>query len=226
MSRDRPVADPSESDAGPVAYAGRTKYDAARARRYEKRSARRQAEEWSVVERLLAGHAPPRTVLDAPCGTGRIAAEFLARGSSVRLADWSDDMLALARANVGAHASVLGVERLDLEAPPEADAATHELVICLRFFHHLPDDDRRGRVLASLRARASDAIIVSFHHPASAHHLARAVRRLVTGRRGDRFSNTLRELERLAHPLGLRLEHAAAVAPYLRDFWAARFRVV
>lgn len=209
----------------PAAYAGRTKYDAARAARYEARSTRRHAEEWRVVTRLLAGLPTPRTVLDAPSGTGRIAAEFLARGAHVRLADWSEDMLARARANVRSSTGVLGVSRLDLEAPVEPGAQTHELVICLRFFHHLPDDARRRLVLASLRARSSERVIVSFHHPVSAHHLARAARRLVTGRKGDRHALTLGALERLARPLGLRLERAAAVSPYLRDFWAAAFRI-
>lgn len=208
----------------PGAYAGRTKYDAARAARYAARSRRRHAEEWRVVERLLAGHPAPGTVLDAPCGTGRIAAEFLARGAEVRLADWSEDMLARARTHVGAHAAVLGIERLDLEAVAAPGVARHDLVICLRLFHHLPDDECRRRVLASLRARSSARVIVSFHHPVSVHHLARAARRVFTGRRGDRHALTLGALERLAHPLGLRLEGAAAVAPYLRDFWAAAFR--
>ncbi len=215
---------PPASDAGPVAYAGRTKYDAARAARYDRRSTRRHADEWAVVERLLEGRDPPRTVLDAPCGTGRIAAAFLARGASVRLADWSNDMLERARTNVAAAAGVLGLTRLDLEAPPEPDAPTHDLVICLRFYHHLPDDERRRRVLASLRARSTDSVIVSFHHPCSAHQWARAARRVLTGRRGDRYTSTVGALERVARSVGLVLEATAAVAPYRREFWAARFR--
>lgn len=217
--------DDRPADAGPAAYAGRVKYDATRAARYDARSTRRHAEEWAVVERLMQGRPSPRTVFDAPCGTGRIAAEWIARGARVRLGDWSTDMLARARERFGTHERVIGFERLDLEEPPPPDAPTDELVICLRFFHHLPDDERRRRVLATLRARSSRAVLVSFHHRVSLHQLGRAMRRVVTGRRGDRHATTVRELSRLAAEAGLVFERAAAVAPYRRDFWAALFAV-
>jgi SAM-dependent methyltransferase len=221
------VSAPSPADG--AGYAGRTKYDAARAARYAARSARRDAEEWDVVVRLLADVKPPRTVLDAPCGTGRIAARFLKTGAAVRLADLSPDMLAVARATVDAAGApaerVLGIERLDLESPPPADAHRHDLVVCLRFLHHLGTEALRARVLASLRARSSDRVVVSFHHPASLHHLARALRRLLTGRRGDRHAIGLRRLVREAANVGLVFERAAALARWRRDFWVARFRV-
>lgn len=209
----------------PPAYAGRVKYDAARALRYEARSAARHAEEWDVVTRLLDDVPAPATVFDAPCGTGRIAAEWLARGARVRLGDWSPDMLERARARVGDDPRVAGFERVDLEAPPAADAPKDDLVICLRFFHHLPDDARRRAVLRTLKARARDVVIVSFHHRVSLHQLARALRRVVTGRRGDRHATTVRRLAELAREEGLVLEKTAATARYLRDFWAARLRV-
>ena len=218
---------PSPADG--AGYAGRTKYDAARAARYAARSARRDAQEWAVVERALDDVEPPRTVLDAPCGTGRIARRFLAAGADVRLADLSPEMLALARASLEADAPgpgrVLGVETLDLEAPPPADVPRHDLVVCLRFLHHLGTEALRGRVLASLRARSSARVLVSFHHPASVHHLARALRRLVTGRRGDRHAIGLSRLVREAGRAGLVFERAEALARGRRDFWVARFRV-
>lgn len=222
-----PAVDPAgRRDETPPAYAGRAKYDAARAARYAARSAARHLEEWRVVARLMAGGPPLRTVLDAPCGVGRIALELRARGAHVRLADWSPDMLERARASLGTGDGVLGYERLDLESIPENGVATHDWVVCLRFFHHLPDDAHRLRVLASLRARSHDRVIVSFHHPISVHHLARAARRVCTGRRGDRHALTTARLARLAAQVGLAFERADAVARYRRDFWAARFRIV
>jgi len=222
------VSEPPSPAAG-TGYAGRTKYDAARAARYAARPARRDAEEWGVVARLLADVTFPRTVLDAPCGTGRIAARFLERGAAVRLADLSPDMLALARATADAAGDragpVLGVERLDLEETPPADAPRHDLVVCLRFLHHLGTEALRARVLASLAARSAARVIVSFHHPVSVHNLMRAVRLVGTGRRGDRHAIGLSRLVREAARAGLVFERAEALARYRRDFWAARFRI-
>jgi|GEM_PF-1309897 len=208
---------------GAEGYAGRSKYDPARAARYAARSARRHAEEWALLARVLETIPPPATVLDAPCGAGRVARELLARGARVRAADLSPSMLAHAREAVGAHPQCLGVEVLDLEAPVPAGAPTHELVVCFRFLHHLPDAATRARVLASLAARSSRHVLVSFHHPASVHQVARGLRRLLTRRRGDRHAITLGALAREAAPHGLRLRSSDALGRYRRDLWVALF---
>ncbi len=206
-----------------MTYAGRTKYDEpGRAARYAERSVRRHAEEWALIERTLAGRAPPATVLDVPCGTGRIAAERLARGARVRCADLSPAMRAAAAASLAGKEGFLGVEPLDLEAPGGApDAWAADLVVCFRFLHHLPDAAARGRVAATLARLARPAVLVSFHHPVSAHHLARAVRRLLTGRKGDRHAVTVRTLRREAAEHGLRLVRAEALSRWRRDLWTA-----
>ncbi len=204
-------------------YAGRSKYDAERAARYATRSEKRHAEEWALLARVLARVPAPATVLDAPCGTGRIARELLARGAHVRAADLAPAMLERTRAAIGDDPRCLGVEALDLEAPAPPEAPTHELVVCFRFLHHLPDAATRGRVLASLAARSSRHVLVSFHHPVSVHQLARGLRRLLTGRRGDRHAIPLRALASEAAPFGLRLVASAALGRYRRDLWVALF---
>lgn len=207
----------------PGDYAGRSKYDPARAERYAARSARRHAEEWALLERVLGTISAPATILDAPCGAGRITRELLERGARVRGGDLSPAMLAHAREAVGAHPRCLGVEALDLEAPVPDGAPTHELVVCFRFLHHLPDAATRARVLASLAARSSRHVLVSFHHPASVHQIARGLRRLLTGRRGDRHAITLGSLGKEAAPHGLRLRSSDALGRFRRDLWVALF---
>jgi hypothetical protein len=64
-------------------------------------------------------------------------------------------------------------------------------------------------------------VLVSFHHPVSLHHLARGVRRLVTGRRGDRHALTLHALRADAAAVGLRVVVAEGLSPGLRDLWVA-----
>jgi SAM-dependent methyltransferase len=209
-----------------TAYAARTKYDEpGRAARYARRSARRAAQERRLLERALAVLPAPATVLDAPCGAGRVAALLLDRGARVRCADLSPAMRAEAARSLAGRPGLLGIEDLDLEAPPPSAPQRHDLVVCFRFLHHLPDAASRARVLASLAARSRGHVLVSFHHPVSLHHLARAVRRLVTGRRGDRHAIAPRRLRREAETFGLSLVGCWALAPYLRDLWVALFRV-
>jgi SAM-dependent methyltransferase len=216
-----------------MTYAARTKYDEpGRAGRYAERSARRHREEWALVESVVFGAAggppvaPPEDVLDAPCGAGRLAAEFLARGAPVRCADLSPAMRAEARGALAGTPGLRGIEALDLEAPsPPAEWAA-DLVVCFRLLHHLPDAAARGRVLGALSALSRRLVLVSYHHPVSGHGLARAVRRLVTGRRGDRHAITTGRLAREASAHGLRLVRAAGLAPYRRELWVALFERV
>jgi SAM-dependent methyltransferase len=149
-----------------------------------------------------------------------MAEEFLARGASVRCADLSPAMREEAAARLSGTKGFLGVVPLDLEAPPVA-GETYDLVLCVRFLHHLPDEAARGRVLATLAAASRRHVLVTFHHPLSVHHLARALRRVATGRRGDRHAISRRRLAREAKAGGLTLVRTVALAPGLRDLWAA-----
>ena len=66
---------------------------------YEQRFLHEQAHgEADLIESLARQIEPVRSVLDAGCGTGRVAVELDRRGIPVVGADLDDDMLALARA--------------------------------------------------------------------------------------------------------------------------------
>jgi SAM-dependent methyltransferase len=215
---------PASAPEGPApSYAGRTKYDApGRAERYAARSPRRHEEEWRLLERFFDGRPWPAEALDVPCGTGRLSAELLARGVRVRCGDLSPAMRQHAERTPEGREGFLGVEPIDLELPPAPDAPRYDLVLCFRLLHHLPDAARRRRVLAHLAARCRGEVIVSFHHPVSLHQLARGVRRVLTGCRGDRHATTLTTLRRDAAAAGLRWVEARGLAPGLRDLWVAR----
>jgi SAM-dependent methyltransferase len=207
------------------AVRGPTKYDEpGRADRYASRPARRHAEEVALVDALLAPLGPPRDVLDAPCGTGRMAAVFLDRGARVRCADLSPSMRAAASRALADQPDFGGVFPLDLRAPlPDPPPEPADLVLCFRFFHHLPDGQARRAVLRTLAALSRRHVLLSFFHPVSAHAAARAARRALTGRRGDRHAVTLGRLADEAAEAGLALVSHRALAPYRRDLWAALF---
>lgn len=219
----------ADPDASP-AYAARTKYDApGRAARYTRRSAARDAAERALVARVVAPAPPGATALDVPCGAGRLSADLVALGYEVTSADLSPAMRGLCDGALRGAARWRGVVALDLDQPPSAavhDAERFDLVVCFRFLHHLPGPAARARVLASLAARTRGRLVVSYHHPVSLHHLARAVRRIWTGRRGDRHALTTKRLAREAAACGLALVGARGLSPYRRDLWVATFSPV
>lgn len=210
-----------------MTYAARTKYDEpGRAARYRARSPRRDTEEWALLARCLDVLDPPTSALDAPCGTGRVAERLLERGIRVRAADLSPAMRAETAARLEGREGFLGVVPLDLDGDVDAAGLRADLVVCFRFLHHLPDAAARGRVLRSLGRLTGRDLLLSFHHPVSAHNLSRGLRRLLTGKRGDRHALTTRRLRREARAAGLELVRVRALGAWRRDLWIAHLRPV
>lgn len=208
-----------------MSYAGREKYDApGKAGAYRDRNKKRHREEWALLARVIDTlPSPPASALDVPCGTGRIAAELLARGIPTRCADLSPAMREETLTCLGEVGGFGGVEALDLEAVPE-DATQAELVVCFRFLHHLPSPEHRARVLAGLRKLTSGHLLVSFHHPVSVHNLDRAVKRLIRRRGGDRYTISKRRLAAEAQDAGFEVVRWAALGAYRRELWVALLR--
>ena len=79
--------------------------------------------------------------------------------------------------------------------------------------------------LTQLSALARRHVLVSFFHPVSAHAAARALRRVATGKKGDRHAVTLSRLVADAREAGLALVASDSLGRYRRDLWAAVFAV-
>jgi len=116
--------------------------------------------EADLVEALLA-RTGGTTVLDAGCGTGRVAIELARRGFTVAGVDADDRMLDTARANA---ADLIWVTA-DLADPDGIDnrlPATADLVLLAGNVMIFTDPGTEGRVLANLAARMGPgAILVS-----------------------------------------------------------------
>ena len=147
-----------------MGYAGRSKYDEpGKAAAYQAPSARRDEEEWRLLDALLeTPPVPPLSAWDVPCGTGRIAERLLARGIPTRCGDLSPAMRAQAEARLVGQQGHQGVVAFDLEAPGPGPMPHADLVVCMRFLHHLPDKDHRQRVLRTLRLLCRGHVLLSF----------------------------------------------------------------
>jgi SAM-dependent methyltransferase len=106
---------------------------------------------------LLAQCAPKATtVLDVPCGSGRLAAALGLAGRRVCGLDLSPAMLAVA---AGPYAGRL--LRADAAALPCADRS-FDAVVCCRLLHHLRDQRALERVVGELLRVARTVVIASY----------------------------------------------------------------
>jgi SAM-dependent methyltransferase len=162
-----------------------------------------------------AGPAP--TVLDVPCGAGRLSTFVGGRGGRWIGADRAAAMLTQARA-AGAGPLV----HADARAMPFRDAAVDGVVV-FRFLHHLERDAAHAVVAEAARV-ARAFVVVSFFHPVSAHGVVRTIRTWLSGRSRTRHALTCGRLDGWLAVHGFERCAAAAQSPFLRDLWIVAYR--
>ncbi len=130
-------------------------------------STRRNRRELACVLDCLSGLPTGATVLDLPCGTGRLIGPLRQRGWQVVAADHSEHMLAEARRGIRAEPGVEGgrpavaFHRADvLDTGFEDD--TFDAVICNRLLHHYPDASERQQALRELVRISRGRVVVSY----------------------------------------------------------------
>jgi ubiquinone/menaquinone biosynthesis C-methylase UbiE len=174
---------------------------------YEERLGRKLSDrlERRLYARFLRRLGPCATVLDLPCGAGRLFTLLAAHAPRVVEADWSGAMLALARADEdGAAAGYLRCSALEI--PMRARAV--DLVVSVRLSHHLVTEAAREQHLCELFRVAGRGVIVSWSSRTALKNRLRELRRRFDGR-GPRNTLAREHVRRLARASGFR-ELAAA----------------
>ena len=120
------------------------------------------AMEEPIVDRLL-GSVRGLAVADIGCGTGRHAVRLAERGASVVGVDFSEGMLAKARAKPGA--SAVRFVRHDLSQSLPFKAGGFDRVVCSLVLEHIKD---LGGFFPELKriCRQDGSIVISAMHPA------------------------------------------------------------
>lgn len=129
-----------------------------RGRRGRARDLRKQR----AIERALDELDGVASVLDVPCGTGRMTGFVRERGLRYAGADLAMPMLAQAR---GKHAGASFVNG-SLAQLPFADAS-FDVVLCIRLMHLVRDAQLRAQFLREARRVARVAVIVDYRHDRS-----------------------------------------------------------
>ncbi len=113
----------------------------------------------AALDRVFAGRAAD-SLLDVPCGAGKLAPVLRGRARRVIAADASPAMLERARAAFVEAGVDVVLREVDAAALP-FDDASFDAVVCLRLLHRVPHP-LRVRMIAQLARVASRAVIVSF----------------------------------------------------------------
>ena len=187
-----------------------------RSHNYAERNPKRAAIEGQLLQRVWPG-TNGETVLDLPCGTGRLLPFLRQRGHRVLQADGAFAMLRQASDRGLGGELILQANALQI---PFADRCV-DGVVMFRFLHHLPPEAARQALIEACRV-ARRFVVVSFFHPCSMHHLRRRSRQLL-GAPATRFAMTLQAVQKTISKHGMELHRSTAQLPFAKDLWLASF---
>jgi SAM-dependent methyltransferase len=124
-----------------------------------------------IAQLLEAWYVPGGTLLDIPCGYGRLAPVYSGFGITARGVDVHHDVVQLMLANHMSGESKRGVcaSVFDL---PFADN-TFDIVLCIRFLHRRYTDAQRQRILGELVRVCRRRIIISYYRFTPLHAVSR-----------------------------------------------------
>lgn len=182
------------SQRGAVAYKGDYQH-----KLHRKLSDRRER---ALLERYFAVLGHQQSILDLPCGHGRLSGLLRAHCDRLVEADWSFTMVALNQQDHGhEQRHYLRASALEIPLPDRSI----DVVVSFRLSHHLETQELRERHLAELFRTADKAVIVTWF---SATSLKNRLRQLRVRFAGKRPKNVLRNdrVRQIAEANGFRLQ--------------------
>ena len=205
-----------------AAYRGRTKYDERKSRQYQMVKAGKHLAEMRLVDRAFARVPKMHRVLDVPCGGGRVTIHLAKSGYIMTAADLSESMIGIARENILASKLDCIVGRQDIEKLTLADKS-FDTIISFRLFHHFPTPEIRQRAVMELCRAARKYVVLSYFSPRSITSLKRKLRQAFGGKKSQKFSTPLFEVEGYFQKAGFQLVRDFAQLPLIHTMHLALF---
>lgn len=161
---------------------------------YDAKLHRKLSDRWerAIFARLFDAIGPSESLLDLPCGAGRLFELFSRHARSVIEADFSPTMLRLNAADHGGRAA--GYVRCSGLAIPFADRSI-DTVVSVRLNHHLATPADRERHLRELLRVARRAVVLTYFSHNSLKNWIRRLRRPFNKKGAKHTMTTGRVLE-------------------------------
>jgi ubiquinone/menaquinone biosynthesis C-methylase UbiE len=197
-------------------YRSAAKYFGANATNYEE--IRTREERWQLEQEIVKSYVKTipvgSKIADVPFGTGRFAPFYIERHLNVFGADISDDMLGVARKNIG-EAPGFELRVAAAEALPLADRSV-DYLICHRFIKWLPDTQALIKVMTEFARVTRKEIFVQVRLEPKPGALAR-IRKFFRKNRKKKAASiddrirtskfTARDIRRAIRAAGLSIAH-------------------
>ncbi len=211
----------SNSPQGSATGSYAERYTPQAAERYQRRKTAKHEAEMALVRRAFAD-LPKGTVLDVPCGGGRVALQLAELGHTATAADLSPGMQAIAQQAFDARK--LGI-RADLQDVGKMSYPDRhfDAVISFRLFHHFARTDTRRKAVAELCRVARTHVALSYFSPWSFTALKRFFQRRLAGKT-TKFHTPLSEVAGYFHEAGYELVRDHAQLRGIKTLHLAVFR--
>ena len=152
-----------------------------------------QSAELKTLARLLRHLPSGASLLDVPCGTGRVARALLDWGFRVTAADISHEMIQVAKSRIVKGGGELLASRGSADALPFA-GESFDAVLSIRFLPHIASESRR-EMLKEMARVSRRWVFFSNSYSDSWHRRRRAIKHWLGHQAPTRFPVTERELE-------------------------------
>ena len=185
-----------------------------RARSYDRsfrkswRKRRRTVSEVKILERLLSATGNNNTVLDIPCGGGRLSPPIAKHCNILVEADVSPAQITVARNKHAQPQDIVWMSASATNLPFRSESV--DTVVCARLSHHMPESEQRAALLSELLRVANRYVIISFTDRRSVVSLSRRVR----GKAINPCASTTQELGQFATRRGARIVRTLSVSVF------------
>jgi ubiquinone/menaquinone biosynthesis C-methylase UbiE len=206
----------------PTTYRARTNYDEHKATIYQHRKAHKHDGEMKLLDRAFSLIPKTHTVMDLPCGGGRVFLRLASHGYKVKAGDLSDAMIAIAQQNADKAGLGITVEKADVEHLTHPDRSI-DTMVCFRLFQHFPTPAIRQRAVSELCRVSKQYVVLSYFSPFSWTQAKLILREKLGGRKLRKFPTSLNEVEGYFANSGFRLVKDFGQLPYIKSLHLAVF---
>jgi 2-polyprenyl-3-methyl-5-hydroxy-6-metoxy-1,4-benzoquinol methylase len=202
----------------------RVKSDPVSAQLYTNRKPRKHQFEMEMVSEAfqMLPAAEVKTVLDAPCGVGRLSLWLAQKGFEVSAVDLGESAVQLTNELLRDQNFKETAESQDVFNMRFEDGAL-DVSVCFRLLHHFKDVSDQQKLVAELCRVSSKYVVISYFSTYSVTSLRRRLRRTMTGEPIKQNPMSLAQLEGLFEPQQFELLGTVKRSGFLHSLQVAVF---